>query len=93
MTTQPPPLQHVGNYFSTFSIGKKRNARKREQSPQALSLLTLTGSVVLVATGGGVTAGAHRYFAHRAFKATFGFRCWLVALFTIAGQVGTEIPA
>jgi fatty-acid desaturase len=49
----------------------------------------LTGSVVFVASGGGVTVGAHRYYAHRAFKATFGLQCWLMALFTIAGQVRT----
>jgi len=72
---------------------KKRITRKREYIPQALSLLTLTGFVVLIATGGGVTVGAHRYYTHRAFKATFGLQCWMAGLFTIAGQVRTEIPA
>ena len=93
MTTQTPPLQHVGNYFPHFAIGKKPNARKREYIPQALSLLTLTGAVMLVAIGGSVTSGAHRYYAHRAFKATFGLQCWMIGLFTIAGQVRIEIPA
>lgn len=94
MTTQPPPPQHAGNYFPQFSIcEKKRNARKTEYIQQALSLLMLTGTVVLVATGGSITAGAHRYYTHRAFKATFGMQCWMVALFTITGQVITEMPA
>lgn len=72
---------------------KKETERKMEYIPQALSLLMLTGIVVLVATGGSITIGAHRYYAHRAFKATFGMQCWMVALFTITGQVITEMPA
>lgn len=76
-----------------FNRQKKIITRKREYIPQALSLLTLTGFVVLIATGGGVTVGAHRYYTHRAFKATFGLQCWMAGLFTIAGQVRTKIPA
>jgi fatty-acid desaturase len=54
----------------------------------------LTGAAVYLGSGGGVTVGAHRYYTHRAFKATFGLQCWLIGLFTIAGQVrtGNRIP-
>jgi hypothetical protein len=43
--------------------------------------------MIFIAGGAGVTIGAHRYFAHRSFKAKFGLRCLLAALFILAGEV------
>lgn len=38
-------------------------------------------------SGFGITAGAHRLWSHRAYKAKWPLRLLLVFLFTIAGQV------
>ncbi|XP_021937379.1 acyl-CoA desaturase-like [Zootermopsis nevadensis] len=50
-------------------------------------LLTwIYGFIVFIICGAGITIGAHRCFAHRSFKATFGLRCLLVAFFTMTGE-------
>ncbi|XP_055374919.1 acyl-CoA Delta-9 desaturase-like [Condylostylus longicornis] len=41
---------------------------------------------VLVGSGFGITAGAHRLWSHRAYKAKLPLRLILIFLFTIAGQ-------
>lgn len=38
-------------------------------------------------SGFGITAGAHRLWSHRAYKAKWPLRLLLVFLFTITGQV------
>lgn len=38
-------------------------------------------------SGFGITAGAHRLWSHRAYKAKWPLRLILVFLFTISGQV------
>lgn len=53
----------------------------------------LTGGVLHVMIGLGVTIGAHRYFSHRSFKANFVLRCLLATMFTATGQVSAaRIP-
>lgn len=42
---------------------------------------------LILASGEGVTIGAHRLYAHKAFKARFPLRLALILLQTIAGQV------
>ncbi|KAL1492048.1 hypothetical protein ABEB36_012547 [Hypothenemus hampei] len=42
--------------------------------------------VTVVASGFGITAGAHRLWSHRAYKAKWPLRLLLLFLFTIAGQ-------
>ncbi|GLG96655.1 Acyl-CoA Delta(11) desaturase [Gryllus bimaculatus] len=42
--------------------------------------------IVLYASGFGITAGAHRLWSHRAYKAKWPLKLLLVFLFTIAGQ-------
>ncbi|XP_063243808.1 acyl-CoA Delta-9 desaturase [Bacillus rossius redtenbacheri] len=41
---------------------------------------------LIYSSGFGITAGAHRLWSHRAYKATWPLRLLLVFLFTIAGQ-------
>ena len=41
-----------------------------------------------VAAGFGTTAGAHRYFTHKTYKANKKLKILLLVLHTIAGQVG-----
>jgi fatty-acid desaturase len=48
----------------------------------------LSAFVVVYASGFGITAGAHRLWSHRAYKAKWPLRLLLVTLFTVAGQVG-----
>ncbi|XP_049801170.1 acyl-CoA Delta-9 desaturase-like [Schistocerca nitens] len=47
---------------------------------------TIWALVVVVTSGVGITAGAHRLWSHRAYKAKWPLRLLLVFLFTIAGQ-------
>nr|CAD7193904.1 unnamed protein product [Timema douglasi] len=47
---------------------------------------TFWALALVVAGGEGVTIGAHRYYSHRAFKATWFLRLVIVVLQTIAGQ-------
>jgi len=42
---------------------------------------------VVYASGFGITAGAHRLWSHRAYKAKWPLRFLLIVLFTVAGQV------
>lgn len=46
--------------------------------------------LTVIASGFGITAGAHRLWSHRAYKAKWPLRLFLVFLFTIAGQVCTS---
>lgn len=43
--------------------------------------------VLIVGSGLGITAGAHRLWSHKAYKATWQLRLLLTFLFTISGQV------
>lgn len=43
--------------------------------------------VLVFGSGIGVTAGAHRLWSHRSYKAKWPLRLILITLFTIAGQV------
>lgn len=43
--------------------------------------------IVAYSSGFGITAGAHRLWSHRAYKAKWPLRLLLVILFTISGQV------
>ena len=43
--------------------------------------------IVVYASGFGITAGAHRLWSHRAYKAKWPLRLLLITLFTVAGQV------
>ncbi|XP_046406704.1 acyl-CoA Delta-9 desaturase-like [Ischnura elegans] len=47
---------------------------------------TIWAFFVLYASGFGITAGAHRLWSHRAYKAKWPLRLLLVFLFTITGQ-------
>uniref|UniRef100_A0A1B6G1D1 Fatty acid desaturase domain-containing protein n=1 Tax=Cuerna arida TaxID=1464854 RepID=A0A1B6G1D1_9HEMI len=47
---------------------------------------TLWAFGLVYTSGFGITAGAHRLWSHRAYKATWPLRLILVFLFTIAGQ-------
>lgn len=50
-------------------------------------LLTSLWAFIMVYTSGfGITAGAHRLWSHRAYKANWPMRLMLVLLFTITGQ-------
>lgn len=49
-------------------------------------LTTLWAFFVVYASGFGITAGAHRLWSHRAYKAKWPLRLLLVVLFTISGQ-------
>lgn len=42
---------------------------------------------LIVGSGFGITAGAHRLWSHKAYKATWQLRLLLTFLFTISGQV------
>lgn len=43
--------------------------------------------MLVIGSGIGVTAGAHRLWSHRSYKAKWPLRLILITLFTIAGQV------
>ena len=43
--------------------------------------------MLVFGSGIGVTAGAHRLWSHRSYKAKWPLRLILITLFTIAGQV------
>lgn len=42
---------------------------------------------LIIGSGFGITAGAHRLWSHKAYKATWQLRLLLTFLFTISGQV------
>lgn len=42
---------------------------------------------LIVFSGFGITAGAHRLFSHKSYKANAKLRLLLIFLFTISGQV------
>lgn len=42
---------------------------------------------LVIGSGFGITAGAHRLWSHKAYKATWQLRLLLTFLFTISGQV------
>ena len=48
-----------------------------------------SGFVLYIFSGIGITAGAHRLWSHRAYKAKFPLRVFLMILDTMAFQVGT----
>lgn len=50
-------------------------------------LFMITAFVTIYTSGFGITAGAHRLWSHRAYKAKWPLRLLLVFLFTITGQV------
>lgn len=51
------------------------------------SFIIVTVAVLVIGSGFGITAGAHRLWSHRAYKATWQLRLILIFLFTITGQV------
>ncbi|EFN78053.1 acyl-CoA Delta(11) desaturase [Harpegnathos saltator] len=53
---------------------------------QAKLLTTVWAFVTIYTSGFGITAGAHRLWSHRAYKAKWPLRLLLVFLFTITGQ-------
>nr|XP_003703934.2 PREDICTED: acyl-CoA Delta(11) desaturase isoform X1 [Megachile rotundata] len=53
---------------------------------EAKLLTTVWAFVIVYTSGFGVTAGAHRLWSHRAYKAKWPLRLLLVFLFTITGQ-------
>ncbi|XP_068972638.1 acyl-CoA Delta-9 desaturase-like isoform X1 [Bombus flavifrons] len=53
---------------------------------EAKLLTTLWAFVVIYTSGFGITAGAHRLWSHRAYKAKWPLRFLLILLFTITGQ-------
>ncbi|XP_008550318.1 acyl-CoA Delta-9 desaturase [Microplitis demolitor] len=53
---------------------------------QAKLLTSLWAFMTIYMSGFGITAGAHRLWSHRAYKAKWPLRLLLVFLFTIAGQ-------
>lgn len=53
---------------------------------------TLAVVTLIVGSGLGITAGAHRLWSHKAYKATWQLRLLLTFLFTISGQVSWNAP-
>ncbi|KAF7990679.1 hypothetical protein HCN44_000484 [Aphidius gifuensis] len=53
---------------------------------QAKLLTSFWAFFVVYASGFGITAGAHRLWSHRAYKAKWPLRLILIILFTISGQ-------
>ncbi|XP_043273754.1 acyl-CoA Delta-9 desaturase-like [Venturia canescens] len=53
---------------------------------KAKLLTSLWALFLIIMSGFGITAGAHRLWSHRAYKAEWPLRLILVFLFTIAGQ-------
>ncbi|XP_063978102.1 acyl-CoA Delta-9 desaturase isoform X2 [Diachasmimorpha longicaudata] len=53
---------------------------------EAKWLTTLWAFLTIYISGFGITAGAHRLWSHRSYKATWPLRLILVLLFTITGQ-------
>lgn len=53
---------------------------------QAKLLTSLWAFIMIYTSGFGITAGAHRLWSHRAYKAKWPLRLLLVFLFTITGQ-------
>ncbi|KAL2715606.1 acyl-CoA Delta-9 desaturase [Vespula squamosa] len=53
---------------------------------QAKLLTSLWAFIIIYTSGFGITAGAHRLWSHRAYKAKWPLRLLLVFLFTITGQ-------
>lgn len=49
-------------------------------------LTSIWAFIVVYASGFGITAGAHRLWSHRAYKAKWPLRLLLIILFTVAGQ-------
>lgn len=49
--------------------------------------LVVTAFVTIYTSGFGITAGVHRLWSHKAYKAKWPLRLLLVFLFTITGQV------
>lgn len=47
---------------------------------------SLFAFLTIIVSGLGITAGAHRLWSHRAYKATWPLRLLLVIMFTISGQ-------
>lgn len=56
-----------------------------------LSEMFASGVLLMLISGEGVTIGAHRMYAHKAFKGTLLLRIALVILHTVAGQVSTYL--
>lgn len=53
---------------------------------QAKLLTTIWAFVTIYTSGFGITAGVHRLWSHKAYKAKWPLRLFLVFLFTITGQ-------
>lgn len=47
----------------------------------------ITAFVTVYTSGYGITAGVHRLWSHKAYKAKWPLRLFLMFLFTITGQV------
>lgn len=52
--------------------------------------INFSGFFCGAAVGLGVTAGAHRLWSHRAYKATLPLRILLITIFSMSGQVNTS---
>ena len=47
------------------------------------------GIIVGIIAGLGITAGVHRYYTHRTFKAVLPMQIFLLILYAMAGHVST----
>ncbi|XP_034944269.1 acyl-CoA Delta(11) desaturase [Chelonus insularis] len=66
---------HVGCLYGLYLMFTK-----------AKLLTSIWAFVIIYTSGFGITAGAHRLWSHRAYKAKWPLRLLLVLLFTITGQ-------
>ncbi|CAG9818346.1 unnamed protein product [Phaedon cochleariae] len=67
---------NIVNVINTFATSKARR----------MSLEDWSAFLMIYITGFGITAGAHRLWSHRAYKAKWPLRLLLVILFTVTGQ-------
>lgn len=71
-----------------FRCQKKRNETKKLLfRPLSYAFPVFAGFIIGGVGGFGVTAGAHRYWCHKAYKANLPLRIILMLCYVTAGQV------
>ena len=73
------------------SILQLRSSIFSNRTVQLNRFILHTGFILYIFSGIGITAGAHRLWSHRAYKAKFPLRVFLMILDTMAFQVGSLV--
>lgn len=78
--------------FEPYSRAQEETVVKCLQTSQLIVVFVCAAFGLVFTSGFGITAGAHRLWSHRAYKAAWPLRLLLVFLFTISGQVRPTEP-